>query len=184
MARSKATGTRKAKRAQRARRIVQHAARLAAGELARAKGERDVDPEDDGEERSVENAPAPPPMPGEAPSPVPEWVDGLGPVPEDPLAAQYWLYRANVMSAHGALKDNTISEATRRKELRTISASASRLMPDARRWEAEQIVKKHRAELEAKATAKTGAKLVDLDDATTPAKPATDDDFGGPDEST
>lgn len=171
---------------------MQHAASLASKELGRANGERDIDPEADGDEGedegepTVGNAPPPPVMPSERASPVPEWVATLGPVPEDPLAAQYWLYRANVMSAHGALKDDTISEATRRKELRTISASASRLMPDARRWEAEQLVKKHRAELEAKATAKAGAKLVDVDDdPPDPAPPAsTDDDFGGPDEST
>lgn len=184
MARSKSTkanATKKAKRGARARRIVQHAASLAASELGRARGKKSSDPEEDphvaGDEPSPDDV-APPPPPGLAPSPVPDWVSKLGEVPEDPMAAQHWLFRANVLSAQDALRDDSISAAARRKELRTISMSSSHLMPDARRWESEQLIKKYREELEGPARAKQGATLQELDDDIPPAP--DDDDFGGP----
>ena len=43
-----------------------------------------------------------------------------------------------------------ISERERRKEIRTLGASAAKLLPDARRGEAEQLIRSDREELERK----------------------------------
>jgi hypothetical protein len=149
-------------RKRRARRIVTHAARVAAEELAAAEGEELEDPENPfGEEApSVNNAPPPPPMgPVDKPSKPPQSIVDLGSPPDDPLAAQAWLHKVLIMSAADAAIDPEISAATRRRELRTIAAAAAKLMPDTRRYEAEQTVLRHRRNLEAKVRAKQGAKL-------------------------
>jgi hypothetical protein len=80
--------------------------------------------------------------------------------PKDPLAAQAELHRMLVVSAYDAASDGKITAEQRRKEIRTITASAAKLFPDARRWEAEQVIKADRRELEKKASERRGAKLV------------------------
>lgn len=150
-------------RKRRARRIVTHAARVAAEELAAAEGEELDDPENpfgEDEVPSVHNAPPLPPMASsEKPSKPPQTIVDLGAPPDDPLAAQAWLHKVLIMSAADAAIDPEISAATRRRELRTIAAAAAKLMPDTRRYEAEQTVLKARRALEAKVRAKQGAKL-------------------------
>jgi hypothetical protein len=169
-----------AKRTKHARRITSHAAKVAADALARAKGHKIEDPEADTDEiESIEGAAPPPPLPTSdgPPTAPPAALVELGLPPADPLAAQEWLYRANILSAHDAMNDSTISAKERRRELRTISASASRLMPDARRWQAEQLILSNQKELEAKAKSKRGAKLEPAP-VLTPAPEPIDDNPG------
>lgn len=158
MARAKKSAARK----RRARRIVTHAARVAAEELAAVDGEEIEDPENpfgEDDEPSIMNAPPLPPMMGEKPAPPPKSIVDLGSPPEDPLAAQAWLHKVLIASAADAAIDPDISAKERRRELRTISAAAAKLVPDVRRYEAEQTVLRARKSLEAKVRAKQGAKL-------------------------
>jgi len=170
-----------AKRRKHARRITAHAAKVAAAALARADGEELEDPEADGDPADPPPLPAIPGTDGPA-APPPAALVALGTPPDDPLAAQSWLHRAMVVSAHDAMNDGTISAKERRRELRTISAAAARLMPDARRWEAEQLILSNQRELEAKAKAKRGAKLEAAPPRTAPPANIEDPnagDFGG-----
>lgn len=157
-----------------ARRVVVAAGLAAADALTRAAGEKPIDPEEDfgGEdldrfeaelEAELEAAPPPPPppprSPSEQPSPPPAALVQLGDPPKDPLAAQEWLHRAMILSAHDAMIDENISPATRRKELRTISAAAAKLLPHARLYQAEQLIKSDRDELERRRVQRAGATL-------------------------
>lgn len=160
MARAKKKST---ARKRRARRIVTHAARVAAEELAAADGDEVEDPENpfgEDETPSVSNAPPLPPMiPVDKPAPPPQSIVDLGAPPDDPLAAQAWLHKVLIASAADAAIDPDISAKERRKELRTISAAAAKLVPHSRLFEAEQMIKRDRAMLEAKTRTKQGAKL-------------------------
>lgn len=95
----------------------------------------------------------------EQPGPPPAALADFKTPPTDPLEANAELHRMLVISAYDAATDEGISPRERRKEIRTITASAAKLMPDARRWQAEQLIKEDRRELEKKASEKRGAKL-------------------------
>jgi len=144
----------RAPRPARARAAVAEAARLAAELLPN-------DPNLDG-------APPPPPPPpargladGPASSPPPE-LTALGSPPDDPLEAQAWLHRVMILSAFDAARDTRISDRERRRELRTISSSAAKLLPHAKLWEAVKLIKADRAELDAKQRGRRGAAVVAL----------------------
>lgn len=104
-----------------------------------------------------------------APSAPPLEIQKLGAPPDDPLAAQAYLYQLLVISAYDVARDTKISPRERRKELRTITASAQKLMPRARLFQAEQLVLKNKAELEQKARERQGAKLEPLPRKAVPA---------------
>lgn len=93
------------------------------------------------------------------PSAPPQELQNLGMPPDDPLASQTWMYQALVLSAYDVVRDPKISPRERRKELRTISASAAKLFPRARMHQAEQLIMSDRAELERKSRERRGAKL-------------------------
>lgn len=93
------------------------------------------------------------------PAAPPAEIANLPAPPGDPLAAQVYAYQVMMLSLHDAAKDTTISARERRKELRTIAASAAKLMPRARLHQAEQLVLNDRAELQKKARDRRGAKL-------------------------
>lgn len=78
------------------------------------------------------------------------------------------MHKMLIASLHDAAVDPSISSTVRRKEMRTISAAAAKLMPRARLWEAEQLIKRDRKELEELKT-RRGAKL----EARPPRPPAT-----------
>lgn len=86
----------------------------------------------------------------------------LGPPPDDMMAAQSWAYRAVVLTLQEAMLDTGISAKERRKQIIQISGNLSKLMPDARRWETEKLIREDRAEIERKERAKRGAKLEPL----------------------
>lgn len=98
----------------------------------------------------------------DAPSQPPLALREFKTPPSDPLQANAELHRMLVLSAYDAATDETITARERRKEIRTITAAAAKLMPDARRWEAEQLIKADRRELEQRSADKRGAKLVPL----------------------
>ena len=160
---AKAKAKKSAARKRRARRLVTHAATVAAEELSRADGDEEEDPENpfgEDEGPNVGNAPPLPPMaPSEQPSKPPQSILDLGAPPPDPLAAQAWLHKVLIASAADAAIDPDISPATRRKELRTISAAAAKLVPHSRLYEAEQLILNDRKQLEAKVRSRVSAKL-------------------------
>lgn len=86
----------------------------------------------------------------------------LGAPPSDMMEAQSWAYRAVVLTMHEAMVDTGISARERRKQIIQISGNLSKLMPDARRWETEKLIREDRAEIERKERAKRGAKLEPL----------------------
>lgn len=130
-----------------------------------AEEDVDQDPEDvDVFEDGGDGPPAPPPMPANRsseppPAPPPQSLIDLGDPPTDPLAAQEWLHRAMILSAADAAVDHKISARERRKELRTISTAAAKLLPHARLYQAEQLIKRDRLELETRQRARSGAQL-------------------------
>lgn len=95
----------------------------------------------------------------------------------DPLEGNALAHTALLATMRDVLADVNLSPAARRKELRTIAAAAKDLLPDARRYEAEQIILQDRRELEQKARARRGAKLEAAPPALVLVPPATD--FGG-----
>lgn len=92
----------------------------------------------------------------------PTAIADMPPPPEDPLAAQAYAHHMLMMMLHNAATDTKISDRERRKEMRTIAASAAKLMPRARLHAAEQRVLRQVAELERKARDRRGAKLEPL----------------------
>lgn len=105
----------------------------------------------------LKNAPvaAPPPPAKEPPL---ESVVQLGAPPADPMEAQAWAYRAVLFTMHGAMTDDKLSERDRRKIVVQLGGTLTKLMPDARRWETERLIREDRAAIERKAKA-SGAKL-------------------------
>jgi len=73
---------------------------------------------------------------------------GLGDVPADPLAGVAWAQRALLMSMRDATQDPTLTPQQRRRELVAISKSITALVPDSRRFEAEEIIKKDAGAME------------------------------------
>lgn len=160
------------------RRVVNAAARAAADAISASRGEKlddpeaDFDDEDDfgfgGPMPTVDNAPPTPAAPGpgmrptEKPEPpskvLLELADKMANA-SDTLEAATFLFHAVIASGAEALRDPSISAAARRKELRTIAAAADKLQPDARRFEAEQTIKRHQQNLEARKANRQGAKL-------------------------
>lgn len=93
---------------------------------------------------------APMARPEPPPSPPPADLLALGPPPSDPLEANAWAHRATLLAMHSAAIDERISERERRKEIRTLGAAAAKLIPQVRLWEAEQMIREDRHELERK----------------------------------
>lgn len=103
----------------------------------------------------------PPPLPPAAkPAPPPQTIAELGPPPADPLAANAWAHRMTLLTMHDAAIDPDLSPRERRKEIRTLAASAAKLIPQSRLFEAESIARGMKADVEAKASEKRGAALV------------------------
>lgn len=127
-------------------------ARLKAGEGSRAKAKAL-------REEAARIETGAPPKPADAPAPPPPRIVALGMPPADPLAANAWAHDAVIWALHDVMNDTQISSQNRRKEIRTLAASAAKLIPHARLWEAEQLVRAHRARLEEKESKKRGAKL-------------------------
>jgi hypothetical protein len=174
---------RKVAKSKAVRRVVTAAATAAAGAIAAGRGEAFDDPEADYEAESeldeddfggpmpsptVATAPPAPPRPqiatrpAEKPEPpskvLLELADKMANA-KDTLEAATYLFHAVIASGAEALRDGQISAAARRKELRTIAAAADKLQPDARRFEAEQTIKRHRAELDSRRASKKGATM-------------------------
>lgn len=121
---------------------------------AKARAEREV--------RAAANTPPGEPTPrppSETPSAPPAELAALGAPPDDALAAQAWAHRAVILTMYDAARDTQLPPRERRKELRVLAASAAKLMPNARRWEAEQLIKSDRADLEQRESTKHGARL-------------------------
>jgi len=112
------------------------------------------------EELEADALPAAPAAPrAEEPSQPPQELVDLGAPPKEPAKAQQWLYQAMLISARLAMLDTTISQATRRRELRTIAASAAKLFPDAERARILEEINRDRSELDRKKRARVGAKV-------------------------
>lgn len=101
----------------------------------------------------------PPYHTGDQPSAPPESLVANGPPPASARGAQSWGFRALMLQAHEAMLDTTISQATRRKEVRTILAAASKLYPDAARAEVADTIEEDRRQLTDRKRAKAKAKL-------------------------
>lgn len=152
-----------------ARRVVEHAATVAAAAVSRANGSPPLpDPEADFGDDIPDEAPLPalPPRPtrpeDKAAPPSDAMVAMAKDVPDDPLAAMAVLQRMLVQSAREAVLDTDLTPRERRKELRTISVAADRLVPKSRLFEAEQIVLKEKRKLESRDRHRGGAKLQPL----------------------
>jgi hypothetical protein len=114
----------------------------------------------------------PKPEPVTRPGPPPAELAELPPPPADPLEAAAYVHRALMITFFDAARDTKIGARERRKELRTIAAAASKSFPDARRWEAVQLIKSHQAALDRTKAARRGmATLEPL-----PEEPADADD--------
>lgn len=95
--------------------------------------------------------------PTEEPRAAPPELVALGEPPSDPLEVQAYLLKALAISARECMTDERMTPSARRKELRTIAGTATKLVPKSRIFEAEQMIKSDRAALEQRK--RTGAKL-------------------------
>lgn len=127
-----------------------------------ARGRKKSKPKPRAKPRAKKSA-APAKLKSEIPAPPPKELAELGIAAEDPLEAQHQIYRALVISFMDAAKDDELSPRERRKEMRTIAAAAAKVFPDARRWEAVQLIRDHQDALE-HAKVRRGAKLEPMPD--------------------
>lgn len=112
------------------------------------------------EERAAAGLPPPSGLPVVAqPAPPPQTLSELGAPPSDPLAANAWAHRMVLLAMADAATDQHLSPRERRKELRTLGASAAKLIPHARLHEAEEYIRNARAEVAAKQSEKRKAVL-------------------------
>lgn len=146
-----------------ARKAIAKAAARAAREIASIDNAPPPPPSPE-EQEPIANAPATPIRSGEAAQAPSQALIDLGPPPSDLLEQQEWFYKVLMTSAHDTLIDDQISNKERRRELRSIGASAAALFPDAVRAEAVRFIKEDQDRLKARSKAKGGAKLE-------PAKP-------------
>lgn len=163
-----------------ARRVVAHAATVAANAIAAADGAEPLpDPDEDTELDDETPAPTPMPVASHGPriEPVSAAISEMPAPPDDPLAAMEHLFRMLVRSADEAARDSSIPAAARRRELRTISVAAERLLPRARVYKAEQTIIRNNEKIKAKAEKKNVAKMTPRPASFMPPKPETDD-FG------
>ncbi len=103
----------------------------------------------------------------------------------DPLQGNALAHKALLATMADVLADASLTPAARRKELRVIAAAAKDLLPDARRWEVDQLIKQDQRALEAKSRQRRGAKLEPVPDEAPAAvlelvpDPPASVDFGG-----
>lgn len=145
------------------RRVVSHAARVAADALEAAEG-REPPPDPDGDDLDPDEDFGGPPLPiVEAPKafapPADEIAELVKRRPSDPLAAQSWMHELMMLQLGKAAIDPEIPDAQRRKESRTIALTADRLVPKARIHQAEQTVLNAQKRIEEKQAARAGARL-------------------------
>ena len=95
--------------------------------------------------------------------PPPQAVLDLGPTPQDTLGMQLHGMRVLAIQLDEVKTDESLTPKERRAESRAITDSMVKLVPNSRKYEAEQIIKGDRAELERKKP--RGAKLVEVPDA-------------------
>jgi hypothetical protein len=101
------------------------------------------------ERAGLRSAPPPPPIVAQ-PAPPPDSFTTIGPPPPDALAGNAWAYQLVMVAMHDVVVDNNLSPRERRKEIRGLGASATKLLPHARLWETEQFIRKYTAEIEAR----------------------------------
>jgi hypothetical protein len=89
--------------------------------------------------------------------PAPATLVQLGAPPDDTLEAEKYLLRANMINAHEVINDPTLSPKDRWRWIQTISETVHKLVPKARIYEAEQVIKSDRADIERRKP--RGAKL-------------------------
>lgn len=100
--------------------------------------------------------------------PAPQTLVQLGAPPDDTLEAEKYLLRANMINAHEVINDEKLSPKERWRWIQTISETVHKLVPKARIYEAEQVIKADRADIERRKA--RGAKLEPA-----PAAPVVED---------
>lgn len=108
---------------------------------------------------SAEEVPAFVPVALEQPSEPSEALKSLGDPPADARGGQAWAYKALMIQAREVMVDNTISEATRRKEVRTILAAAARHYPDAVKFDDAEAVRRADERVSKRKRGRAAAKL-------------------------
>lgn len=99
----------------------------------------------------------PPPAPARGPAPIVE-VDfepasalvDLGEPPTDGLELQAYMHRAIAVAARDAMLDRKLSPSERRREVRQLALASRALVPETKLWEAVELIKGDRADLERK----------------------------------
>lgn len=90
--------------------------------------------------------------------PAPRDLIALGEPPEDTLEAEKYLLRANMINAREVMVDATLKTKERWKWILEISETVHKLVPKARIYEAESVIKQDRADIERRKS--RGAELV------------------------
>jgi hypothetical protein len=116
---------------------------------------------EDGDTEDDDDAPPPPPPPPEnqeKPEEASELVKELGLPPGDTVAAAKWAYQLHMRLAYDAMMDARLTPSQRRKEVRVTLAGAAKHTMDALRYDALEVIRKDREEMERKARGKAAAK--------------------------
>lgn len=106
---------------------------------------------------------APPAMPSrqdEPATPPSKGLVDLGPPPEDALGQASWARKVLMRQAYELMMSH-VTDATRRKEVRTILRDAARHFTDAARYDYMQMAKRDREELERKKRGKAQGQMVE-----------------------
>ncbi len=130
-----------------------------------ADEDSELELEDDEEDFGGDDLAPPPPPPAptrEAPAPPPPELVAISKriaASTDNLEQQSLVHSALCASIADVLADPNITAADRRRELRTISAAAAKSFPYKRLYEAEQLIKADRAELDNRRAQRAGATM-------------------------
>jgi hypothetical protein len=113
------------------------------------------------DEEDDDEIPPPPPPPDnqERPEAASALVLQLGAPPTDTVAAAKWAYQLHMRLAYDAMVDARLSPSQRRKEVRVTLAGAAKHTMDALRYDALEVIRKDREDMERKARGKASAKL-------------------------
>jgi hypothetical protein len=100
-----------------------------------------------------------PAMFGDQPEDPPPELVALGPPPADATALQKWNYEVISTMIAITLKDRTISNQTRAKQIIQLSAAAAKHYPEAAKYDLDQRIARDAEEMAGKKRARAAAKM-------------------------
>lgn len=96
---------------------------------------------------------------GDQPEDPPPELEALGPPPKDAVALQKWNYEVLSTMIAIAMKDRTISNQARAKQIIQLSAAAAKHYPEASRFDLAQRLDREAEEMAGKKRARAAAKM-------------------------